>query len=269
MKEMYRIALFAILGAAAFAQTDAPPAEKPPEGLEQAVRTRVTEFYTMMLNGQYRKAENWIAEDTKDYYYGGSKPEIHKYEVLTIEFSDHFTKAKALTRCMEPVVLAGFPPAEMTVTIPSLWKIENGNWYLYEDPDKISNPSGLRSKIQAVVDGAAANSPGAHPALPAMPKEMPTDPSFALGKIQVDKKQVEVAPGEVEKVAITNASDGPVTLELGYPLRGIDAKLDRTEVAKGEKAILTLTAGKDPGAGPYYLRVMPTGEAIRIQVQIK
>jgi hypothetical protein len=269
MKEMHRIALFAILGAAALAQTDVSPAEKPPAGLEQAVRTRVNEFYAMMLSRQYRKAEGWIAEDTKDYYYGGSKPEIHKYEVLTIEFSDHFTHAKAITRCTEPVVVAGFPPGEMTVNIPSLWKIENGNWYLYEDPDKIINPSGLQNKIQAVVNGAAAANGAANPALPAMPKELPTDPSFALGRIQIDKPQVKLAAGTAETVAISNASTGPVTLELGYPLQGIEAKLDRTEVGKGEKAILTLTAGKEPAGGTYYLRVMPTGEAIRIQVQVK
>jgi hypothetical protein len=270
MKGMYRIALFAFLGAAAFAQTDVSPAEKPPAGLEQAVRTRVNEFYSMMLNHQYRKAEAWIAEDTKDYYYGGQKPEIRKYEVLTIEFSEHFTHAKAITRVSEPVVVAGFPPSEMTVNIPSLWKIENGNWCLYEDPEKITNPSGLRTKIQAVIDqAAAANAAGATPALPEMPRELPKDPSFVLGKIQVDKPAVTLAAGTAETVSIVNGSSGPVTLELGYPLQGIEAKLDRTEVPRGERAVLTLTAGKAPGSGAFYLRVMPTGEAIRIQVQVK
>ena len=43
MKKMYRIALIAILGTAAFAQTDAPPTEKPPAELEQAVLARAGE----------------------------------------------------------------------------------------------------------------------------------------------------------------------------------------------------------------------------------
>ena len=232
------------------------------------MRTRVNEFYTMMVNGQYRKAEGWIAEDTKDYYYGGSKPEIRKFEVLSIEFSDHFTHTKAITRCTEPVVVAGFPPGDMTVNIPSLWKLENGNWFLYEDPDKIRNPGGLRTKVQAVVDEAAAHA-AANPPLPAMPKEMPKDPSFVLGKVQIDKPQVRLAAGASETVAITNGASGFITLELGYPLPGIEAKLDRTDVGKGEKAILTFTAGKQPSGGTYYLRVMPTGEAIRIQVDVK
>jgi hypothetical protein len=279
MKGMYRIALFAILGTVGFAQTVAfaqtggsaqtepPPAEKPPAELERTVLARVNDFYAMMLKHQYRQAEALIAEDTKDYYYGGAKPDVRKYEVLSVAFSDHLTRAKALTKCTEPVVMAGFPPGEMTVTVPSLWKLEDGNWYLYEDPDKITNPSGLRSKIQSAIDGAAAANGLDGPA--GMPKEIPKDPSFVLGKLTLDKTEVKLTAGGVEKIIVSNSSSGPVTLEPGYPLAGIEATLDRTELAKGEKATLTLTAGKQPSGGSYYLRAMPTGEAMRINVVVQ
>jgi hypothetical protein len=272
MKGMHRIVLLALLGTAAFAQKEAPPADKPPAEkappeLERAVLARVNEFYTMMVKQQYRQAEALIAEDTKDYYYGGSKPEVRKFEILGVEFSEHLTRARALTRCIEPVVVAGFPPGEMNVTIPSLWKLENGNWFLYEDPDKISNPSGLRTKIQSAIDGAAAKLGTAAP--PGMPKEIPKDPGFVFGKLALDKSEVKLAAGGVEKVVVSNSSEGPVSLELGYPLPGVEAKLDRTEVGKGEKAILTLTAGKQPSGGIYYLRAMPTGEVLRIAVQVQ
>ena len=266
MKGMYRIALIALLGTAAFAQTEAPPAEKAPAELEQTVRARVEEFYSRMLKRQYRQAEALIAEDTKDYYYAGAKPEIHKFDLISVEFSDHFTHAKALTKVTEPVTMAGFPPSEMTVTIPSLWRLEGGNWFLYEDPDKISNPSGLRTKIEdAVKDAAAAT--GTTP--PGMPSEMPKDPSFAMGKVLIDKNEVKVAPGASETVVVANSSQGPFTLEPGAPLPGIEAKLDRTELGRGEKATLTLTASKEAKGGFYYLRVMPTGEPIRIRVDVQ
>jgi len=262
MKEMYRIALLAILGAVAFAQTDAPP-EKPPAGLEQRVLTRVHEFYTLLTKQQYRQAEAYIAEDTKDYYYAGSKPDIRDFEVLKVEFSEGFTHAKVFTRCTEPVVVAGFPPGNMTVTVPTLWRLEDGNWYLYEDPNKILNPSGLRSKIQSSIDAVAAN-PNARTA----PKDLPKDPSFVLGRVQVDKTEIKLSAGGTEKVTVANGAPGPITLEYGYPLSGIEAKLDRSELGAGEKAVLTLTAGKEPVGGFYYLRIMPTGEAIRIGVQV-
>jgi hypothetical protein len=217
----------------------------------------------MLVNHQYRKAEALVAEDTKDYYYAGSKPEIRKYEVLSVEFSEHFTHAKVLTRVSEPVVVAGFPTTEITVNMPTLWKLENGDWCVYEDPDKIVNPAGLRTKMQAAVDGAAAKL-----ALPQMPKEQPTDASFVLGKLEIDKPEITLAPGAAETITVRNHSDGPATLELGYPLPGIVAKLDRTELGKGDKAVRTLTAGKEPGSGFYFLRVMPTGEVLRIQVHV-
>jgi hypothetical protein len=265
MRKMHRIAFFAILSAAAFAQTEVQPPEKPPAGLEQAVRARVSQFYEMLVNQQYRKAEGMVAEDTKDYYYAGSKPEIHKFEVLSVAFSDRFTHAKVLTRCSEPIVLAGFPPTEITVNVPTLWKLENGDWYVYEDPEKITNPTGLRTKMQSAVDGASSKV--TVPQMPQMPHEQPTDSSFVLGKLHLDKPEIRLAPGLVETVTVGNYSAGPVTLELGYPSPGIDAKLDRTELDKGDKAILTLTAGKEPHGGFFYLRVIPTGEVLRIQVQ--
>jgi hypothetical protein len=90
-----------------------------------------------------------------------------------------------------------------------------------------------------------------------------------MGKVLVDKADVKLTPGSSEKILIANGSLGPFSLEPGYPLPGIEAKLDRTELGQGEKATLTLTAGKEPKAGTYYLRVMPTGEQIRINVQVQ
>jgi hypothetical protein len=266
MKKMYRVTLFAVLAAAAFAQNEAPPAEKPPAGLEETVRTRASELFTLFQKQQYRKAEEWIAEETKDYYYGGSKPEIRKFEILFVEFSENFTRAKVMIRCTEPVVVAGFPPGDMTVNIPTLWKLENGNWFYYEDQERIKNPSGLRTKIQTAIDAASSTAavvPDA--ALKALPK----DPAFVLGKLYVDRSAITLAPGKSETITIGNGSVGPVSLELGYPLKDIAAKLDRTDLQQGDKAILTLTAGKEPGGGTYYLRVMPTGESISVQVQVK
>jgi hypothetical protein len=268
MDVMRRICLFVLVTAAAFAQADAPPAEKPPADVDQAVRARVTEFYTLMKNHEYRKGESLIAEDTKEYYYAGGKPEIHTFEILEVEYSGNFTRAKAITRCSQPLVMAGFPPGEITVKMPTLWKLENGNWFLYEDPTKIASPGGLQKKVQAAVEaGAAVASADKLPA--GMPKEIPQDPSFAFGKIEVDKAQVSLTAGATEQIHIDNRSSGPMRLELGYPLKGVDAKLDRRDLNKGEGAVLTLKAGEAPSGGPFYLRVLPTEEAITIRVSVE
>ena len=262
MKGMHRIALFAIVGTMAFAQSPSPAAEQPPAGLEEAVKARANEFYALLVKQQYRKAEAYIAEDTKDYYYGGSKPEVKKYDIEKVDFSEQFTHAKVFTRCIEPVVVAGFPPGNMNVVVPTLWRLEDGNWFLYEDPNKIRNPSGLASKIQSATADPQSS-------FPAMPKELPKDAGYVFGKIFLDKTEVRLTPGGTATIKIANGAEGPMQLQYGYPLGDIQAKLDHTELLAGQKAVLTLTAGKQPVGGYYYLRVVPTGEAIKIRVLVQ
>jgi hypothetical protein len=265
MKGMYRLALFAFLGVAAFAQTDVPPAEKPPADVDQAVRARVNEFYTLLKDQQYRKGESFVSDDTKDYYYEGSKPVVHAFEIIDVQYSNNFTHAKVTTKCTTPLVVPGFPQSEVSLKIPTLWRLENGNWYLYEDSTKMFNLDGLQKKVEAAI--AAAPVPGA--AVSGMPKEIPQTPAFAMGKMQVDKTDIELTAGAEAQIQISNGSAGRMELELGYPLPGIEAKLDRTAVDHGEKAVLTLKAGKQATGGIFFVRVMPTEEVIKVRVQVK
>jgi len=254
---MFRVALALLLVAAAFAQTAPPPAEKPPAGVDQALRARVTEFYSLMKSREYRKAEGLIADDTKDYYYNGSKPAIKQFEVLDVEWSDGFTHARVTTRCTEAVMIPGFPVGDVSLNLPSTWRLESGTWYLFVDQSKMFSPVGLQFK----------DHPGPAPA--GMPKDIPQTAGFVMGKLQADKQTVRLAPGETEQVTLINGSAGIVSLEPGYPPKGIEVTLDRADVGHGEKAILTLKAGKEPTPGVYSLRVVPTQETISIDVQVK
>jgi hypothetical protein len=272
MKGMYRTAPFLFLALAAFAQTDAPSAGNPPAEVDKALRARVTEFYTLIHNEEYRKAESYIADDTKDYYYDGQKPVAHTFELIELRYSDNFTHAVAYTKCSQPLVMAGFPPAELVLKIPTLWRLENGNWYLYEDPEKRKNPGGIQAKVSAALQ-AGASAALAGP--PAILKEVPKDgapvapPAFAMAKLEADKTQFDLEPGGTEHVTFTNGSPGVMELELGYHLTGIETKLDRSTVGAGEKAILTFQAGKEPKPGVFFVKVNPTGEVFDIRVGIK
>jgi hypothetical protein len=255
---MFRLALPVLLSVAAIAQTTPPPAEKPPAEVEQAVRARVNEFYNLLLHKEYRKAEVLIAEDTKDYYYNGSKLDISKFEVQGIEYSENFTRAKAWTLCYQHVIVLGFPPGDVILKMPTAWRLENGTWLMYVDLSKQFGPTGTPIKSLA---------PGATPSL--LPLDIPTTPGFALGKVHADKDSVEMAVGATQKVTITNDAPGVMKLELGYPVNGLDAKLDRTELGGGQKAILTFTGNKGLSPGIYSLRIMPTQEILSIQVKVK
>ena len=256
---MFRATLVAFLAVAAFAQTAPPPAEKPPAEVEQAVRARVNEFYTLLQSKQYRKAEALIADDTKDYYYNGSKMDISKFEVQDIQYSENFTRAKATTQVSEHVVVFGFPPGDIILKLPTWWRLENGNWYMYVDVSKQFTPF-----------GTPANT-GPHPGAgsPALPPELPAPPSFSYGKVHADKQAIDLVVGGSEQVGIVNESEGFVSVQLGYPVSGLEAKLDRTSVPGGQKAILTLTGTKDLKPASYSVQIMPTQEVITIQVHVK
>ena len=260
MTVMYRFALTLLAGMAAFAQTATQPVEKPPAEVDQALRARVNAFYTLVKNRQFRPAEALISEDTKDYYYAGAKPDIRTFEIADIQYKDHFTKAEIMTKCVQMIVMAGFPPGEMTLRVPTLWRFENGDWCLYEDASKMGSgdPDGIKAKLQRAMEAASA---GALTDLSAANAEFP--------KMQVDKREVELVPGEAQQVTITNVSIGRMELKLPYPPKGVEVKLDRRFLVKDEKAVITLQANEDSTGGSYPVTILPTGEVIDIQVKIK
>src|SRR5579864_740686 len=45
----------------------------PPPGIEDALRARVTEFFQYHVDGNFRKAYDMVAEDTKDFYFKALK----------------------------------------------------------------------------------------------------------------------------------------------------------------------------------------------------
>src|SRR5438067_1630231 len=83
---MFRAALV-LLPLAAFAQT------APPE-VEEALRARVTQFFQYHVDGDFRKAFELVAEDTKDQYFGEQKIQLKTFKIQYIIYSDEFTKAE-------------------------------------------------------------------------------------------------------------------------------------------------------------------------------
>jgi hypothetical protein len=59
-----------------------------------------------------------------------------------------------------------------------------------------------------------------------------------------------------------------VTLSLNVDAPGVEAKLDRTELKAGEKAILTLRAGEQAKPGAVKIRVEQSGQFIPIQIAV-
>ena len=58
------------------------------------MRARIQEFFDLHVKTQYRKAEELVAEDTKDYFYTHDKPTYLSCEITKIDYSENFTKAE-------------------------------------------------------------------------------------------------------------------------------------------------------------------------------
>ena len=260
----FQIALAVLLAAACFAQTTPPDAPKPPADVDQALRARINEFYGLLLKKEFRKAEAIVAEDTKEYYYAIGKPDITKYELLEIHYSDDFTHATAIALCAQKVQQPGFPLGEWNLKVPSLWKYENGDWYWSVNQKEMMTPIGIAKKA-AADNGAAVSAP---PTSTEIPKEFAKTPDFAMGKVGADKKAITLEGYKAEQVTIVNGSAGQIRLFMPKQF-GLDLQLEPTELAAGEKAVLTVRAIKGSVSGVLGVQIIPTGEILAVQVVVK
>ena len=240
-----------------FAQAPADLFNKPPADVDRALRARISEFYQDHVDGKFRQADALVAEDTKEFYFASNKPKYLSFEIQRIDYSEGFTRAKATILCEQYVMMPGFTDKPLKVPTPSTWKLVDGQWYWYVDQ------SALRQSPFGVMQPGTGPSSG----LPAVPTGKDLD--FIFTQVKADKSVVSLKPGVEEQVTLTNSARGQVSLELTGKLTGVEVKLDRMNLGHGEKAILTLRAGKDAQPGVLSLRVEQTNQVIPIQVKIE
>jgi hypothetical protein len=243
---------------ASFAQSANELFNKPPTDVDKALRARITEFYELHVKGEFRKAEALVADDTKDLYYSGNKSKYLSFEIGRVDYSDNFTRAKATVLCEQYIMLPGFAGRPMKVPTPSTWKLVDGTWYWYVDPEALRmTPFGRMSPGPA--PGTASKS------IPAIPT---TIPSSVFKLVKADKESVGLKAGESAQVTITNSAPGVMNISLVGSVPGVDVKLDRAILNAGEKAVLTLRAGDNAQPGVLSIRVEQTNQVIPIQVTI-
>jgi len=261
---MLRITLLAVVAASCFAQNAEELFNRPPAGVDEALRARINEFYGYHIHNQPRKAEALVAEDTKDYFYNNNKPVYTHCEIRQIKYSDNFTRAKATILCGMYVMVPGFSERPLDVPIPSTWKIEDGKWVWYVNQDvRRGSPMGLTMSPGPPVY-TAQHDPDTR-ALPALP----TTADFLYDLIKLDKRDVEMKRGESVQITIENTSPGTMNLELAGKIAGVEATLDNSDPKGHEKAILSLKAGDHAESGKLDLVVNPISQVIPIHVTVK
>jgi hypothetical protein len=257
---MPRFPVLVLFVAVSFAQTAGDLFNKPPADVDQALRARITEFYTLHVKGDFRKAEALVAEETKDLFYNAEKTKYLSFEISRIEYSSNFTRAKATVLLEQIIRMPMFPDTPFKVPTPSRWKLVDGKWYWYMDLEA------LRETPFGKMSPGPDRAPGTLPAPGAVPT---TTPDWILNEVKLDKQSVSLRAGESEEVAVTNGAPGPMSISVAGKVPGIDVKFDRTDLKAGEKALLTLRAGNDARSGVLSIRVEQTGEMLPIQITVK
>ena len=258
---MREIAILALFASCAAAQDPADLFNRAPKSIDDALRARIDEFYQASVKGEFRKAEALVAEDTKDFFYDHDKPRMLSFEINRIEYSDGYTRAKAMVLEERYVMFPGFAGKPMKIPTPSYWKIENGKWCWYVDQAKLNEtPFGI---MKPGPHSADDNSPGA--VLPSLP----SDPAELMKMVRADKSQVSLRPGESERIVIDNAMKGPVMLSIQGKLEGVEAAFDHETVPGSGKATLILKAADGAKSGTLTVRAMPLGIEMPIQVTVK
>lgn len=259
---MLRIILLAIFACFAWAQVN-NPFNRPPAEVETALRARMTDFFQYHVTGEYRKAEALVAEDTKDYFYDHTKPKYFNFEIGKIEYSEDFTKAKAVVLCETRINSPGFGNTTYKVPVPSSWKLENGKWYWWVEPEKIGlTPFGKMTPGPETKSGVTA------PSLPGA-SNIPTSTDFLFEQVKLDKNALTLAPGGSEVITIHNTAPGVMAVSVLQRPAGIDAKLSKANLNSGEKCTLTVTAGKEIQGGDLRLQVDPIGMTLVIPITRK
>ena len=255
---MHRIPILVLFAVVLRAQNPDNPFDRPPANVDQALRERITQFYQSHVTKEYRKVEALVAPDTKEFFYSHNKPGYLSFEIVRIEYSEHFTRAKATVLCEQYVMMVGFADKPVKVPTPSTWKLEKGKWYWYVDQNAMRDtPFGRMT--------AGPASPTGGP----LPGAIPSDPTPFLKLVRADKDAVSLKPGQAEQVTIANKAPGIMSVTILGEIPGVEAKLDHSTLQIGDKTVLSLRAGDRAESGLLSIKVDQTGEILSIKVEVQ
>jgi hypothetical protein len=259
-----KFGVFAVMALHVSAQSPADLFSQAPPVVDQALRGRVSQFYQAHVDGKFRVADQFVAEESKDIFFEADKRRCRAFAIVRINYTETFDTASVVTNCDTEILI---PPAGLTkVTMPmsSHWKLEGGEWFWYV-PVKDFRESAF-GNMKAGTGGQGM------PAALSGPK-----PEDLMKMVTVDRPNLVIVVNSRvrEELMVTNRLPGDVQLTLAKPAKpDLRATLEKTELKSGESAKLLLEFEADPAAQrsvgaseDIVVLVSPTGGRIQIRIQ--
>ncbi len=241
--------------------------DKAPPHIDEALRGRVSKFYQAHVEGKFRQADAYVAEESKDEFFNADRIRCKSFEVIRIVYQDDFTRARVVTTC-EIDMMAGARMVASKRPLATNWKVVNGEWFWYHIP--VDPKAGRETPFGTMRPG------------PDGPSSAGVKPDEAAGRQLALSVITAIKPSATEvmlssyeessaEVVLTNTM-GRATLTLEAPaIEGLRASLDVADIRTRESARLTLKYSP-PNKSPkptqaVRVRVFPSGQVIEIALK--
>jgi hypothetical protein len=263
----------------AFSQDNVPSESAPPE-VDQALRARVTQFYSANISGKWRDAFQVVADDMQNEYLAASKDTYDRCDTIKITYGDNFTKATVRENCHGEY---RWHNTHIPATIPltSTWKLVDGQWFWYYlKPTEVMTPWGL-SAIPPD-DPKAPGSSGVNTKIETVLKDPASMAKEILGQIKVDKKEIHLLGYETsrEELHISNTMPGTISVQISSPpVPGFRIKQASADIAPKETSAIVFeydTEEAKKQCGECYklpkpkltanIRIDPTAQVFQIKI---
>jgi hypothetical protein len=251
-------AVAAALAAIGLAQSQNIFHKAPPE-VEEKLRARVIEFYSLYQQGKFRQAEKLVAEESRDLYYNMQKAPIRSFQLEQIMWDDNFTNATVLVACLSAAPRTA--SAGIWVPINGKWKLENGDWYMLIKP-RTTTPFGPMH-----FDNPANVKP--------QPFQRPTLEMLRENAIGVEPRKLEFPADTTEpvtrRVTVQNNMAGLLTVFVQDPkIPGLATFLADQNILPQKAALVEVTydpaKGKLTGKRELRLTLQPLNQEIAIEL---
>jgi hypothetical protein len=211
------------------AQSPADLFSKAPPAVEEALRATVSKFYQSYVDGKFRAATQYVAEDSQDVFFEADKRRCHSFEIIRIDYLENFTKANVVIKCPTEVLM---PPKGLTrVTMPlaSKWKVEQEKWVWYVPP-RLSRESAF-----------GTFKPGEGTADDLTIPQGPTVEEL-MKMISLDRNSVKLKVGDKaqEKLVLTNGTTGVLKILVDQLPPDLKVTLSPAELKAKETSTITI-----------------------------
>lgn len=205
-------------------------AAEPPAEADSALKSRVQEFYQLMLDHKFRQGEAMVAEDSKDFYYESKKPDIKSFKIGKIEYSEDFRSAKVTIVSTVDILFPGAGVKRFDLPQVTNWKIDRDQWSWFVPKDAL-----LQTPFGKIKPRSADSQSGS--------RQLPAPITSLADAVTMDRRQIQLDPAhpKAEVVVLRNALPGPVTIEKGAPVPGIDVSIAKPNLAANESTEVTIS----------------------------